>query len=122
MFPVNEGNRKAGSEEADLDALFMAYREACGAPDGSANFMPKLWQRIESRQRFSFSFRRVARGFVTAAIAATLAMSIYLVLPRFSSSLSTGSYVDVLAASHNSENSDLYDTLGYDSGASAGEL
>ena len=122
MFPVNEGKRKAGSEEADLDALFTAYREACGAPDASANFMPQLWQRIESRQKFSFSFRRVARGFVTAGIAATLAMSIYLVMPRFTSALSTGSYVDVLAASHNSENSDLYDTLLYDSGTSAGEL
>ena len=117
MFPFNEGNRDKG-----LDALFRAYREACGAPDASANFMPQLWQRIDSRQKFSFSFGRVARAFVTAAIAATLAMTTYLAMPRFSSSLSTGSYVDVLAASHNSENSDLYDTVGYDSGASAGEL
>ena len=122
MFPVNEGNRKAGSEEAALDALFRAYRDACGAPEASANFMPQLWQRIDSRQKFSFSFGRVARGFVTAAIAATLAMTMYLAIPRFTSSLSNGSYVDVLAASHNNENSDLYDTVGYDSGAGAGEL
>ena len=40
--------------------------------------MPQLWQRIESRQTFSFFFGRVARGFVTAAVAATLAMAVYL--------------------------------------------
>jgi hypothetical protein len=114
MFPVNEGNR-----EENLDALFRAYRDACAAPETSANFMPQLWQRIESRQRFSFSFRRIARGFVTAAIAATLAMTIYLVAPHYTGA-SNGTYVDVLAASHNSENADLYDTVGYE--AIAGEL
>jgi hypothetical protein len=117
MFPVNEGNR-----EEKLDALFRAYRDACPTPETSANFMPQLWQRIESRQRFSFSFRRVARGFVTAAVAATLAMTTYLFMPHHTSALSSGNYVDVLAASHNSDNADLYDTVGYDSGVAAGEL
>jgi len=117
MFPVNKGN-----QEERLDALFRAYREACVAPELSANFMPSLWQRIESRQTFSFSFRRVARGFVTAAIAVTLAMTIYLAIPRYTSVLSNGTYVDVLAASHNSDNSDLYDTVRYDLGSSPDEL
>ena len=118
MVPVNEGNR-----EERLDALFQAYRDACVAPEPRANFMPQLWQRIESRQKFSFSFRRVARGFVTAAIAATVAMTVYLAAPRYTSVvLSNGSYVDVLAASHNSENSDLYDSVRYDLGSSPDEL
>lgn len=107
MGPVNSGNR-----EENLDALFRAYHDACVVPETSVNFMPQLWQRIESRQKFSFSFRRVARGFVTAAIAATLAMTIYLAGPWYNSVLSNGTYVEVLAASHNSENLDLYDTVG----------
>jgi len=57
-----------GSEEERLDALFLAFRE-CPTPDPSANFMPTLWARIESRQRFTFSFRRMAGAFVTAALA-----------------------------------------------------
>ena len=117
MFPGNEGN-----QEQRLDALFRAYHDACVAPDPGANFMPQLWQRIESRQRFSFSFRRVARGFVTAALAATLAMMLYLAAPRQTAALSNGTYVDVLAAGHNSENSDLYDTVRYDLGSSPDEL
>ena len=117
MIQGNEGN-----QEQRLDALFRAYHDACVAPDASANFMPRLWQRIESRQRFSFSFGRVARGFVTAALAATLAMTLYLALPRHNSVLSNGTYVDVLAASHSSENSDLYDTVRYDLGSSPDEL
>jgi len=116
MFPVNQGN-----QEERLDALFRAYRDACVAPELSANFMPNLWQRIESRQTFSFSFRRVARGFVTAAIAVTLALTIYLAVPH-TSALSNGTYVDVLAASHYSENSDLYETVHYDLGSSPDEL
>lgn len=116
MFPGNEGN-----QEQRLDALLRAYHDACVAPDASVNFMPLLWQRIESRQR-SFSFRRVARGFVTAAIAATLAMTLYLAAPRQTAALSSSSYVDVLAASHSSENSDLYDVVRYDLGSSPDEL
>ncbi len=46
MVPQHEGHR-----EAQLDALFQAYLEACPAPEPSANFMPQLWQRIEARQR-----------------------------------------------------------------------
>src|SRR6059058_3653687 len=98
MFPENEGNKR-------LNALFRAYGEACVAPEPSANFMPKLWQRIESRQTFSFFFGRVARGFVTAAVAATLAMAVFLTVPRSAGSYA-GTYVEVLAASHNVDGPD----------------
>jgi hypothetical protein len=106
MYPENEGR-----EGQDLNALFRAYREACIAPEPSVNFMPQLWQKIETRQTFSFFFGRVARGFVTAAIAASLGMAVYLASP--SPSLYNNTYVDVLAASH-SDAPDLYDTAGYD--------
>jgi hypothetical protein len=108
MIPVNEGN-----QGERLDTLFRAYRDACGDPEPSANFMPQLWQRIESRQTFSFFFGRVARGFVTAAVAATLAMAFYLAVPRSAGSYSS-TYIEVLAASHSGDNPDLYETAGYE--------
>jgi len=108
MFPEN-----LGKQEERLNALFRAYGEACVAPEPSANFIPQLWQRIESRQTFSFFFGRVARGFVTAAVAATLAMAFYLTVPRASGTY-TSTYVEVLAASHNTDNPDLMETAGYD--------
>jgi hypothetical protein len=117
MSPLNEG-----SQEERLDALLRAYREACPDPDASANFMPQLWQRIEARQRFSFSFGRIARGLVTASVAASLAMAVYLSVPHHRTSVFiTGSYVDALAASRASDLSDLYDAARADTG-SADEL
>ena len=58
-----------GSDDQKLDALFRAYHDACVVPEASANFMPNLWARIESRQRFTFSFRRMANALTTAAVA-----------------------------------------------------
>jgi len=116
MFPVNEGN-----QGERLDTLFRAYKDACVAPEPSANFMPQLWQRIESRQTFSFFFKRVARGFVTAAVAATLAMALYLSMPRSVGSY-TSSYVEVLAASHGSDTPDLFETAGYDLASTSDEI
>jgi hypothetical protein len=116
MFPETQGN-----QEERLNALFRAYGEACVPPEPSANFMPQLWQRIESRQTFSFFFGRVARGFVTAAVAATLAMAFYLTVPHASGTY-TSTYVEVLAASHNTDNPDLIETAGYDLASTSDEI
>ena len=115
MFPED---RHQGER---LNALFRAYGKACIAPEPSANFMPQLWQRIESRQTFSFFFGRVARGFVTAAVAATVAMAVYLTIPHASGPYTT-TYVEVLAASHNTDNPDLMETAGYDLASGADEI
>ena len=57
-------NSMHGSDDQKLDALFRAYRRCLsGTRTPSANFMPNLWARIESRQRFTFSFRRMANAF-----------------------------------------------------------
>jgi hypothetical protein len=116
MFP-----EKLGNQEERLNALFRAYGEACVAPEPSANFMPQLWQRIEAHQTFSFFFGRVARGFVTAAVAATLAMAFYLTVPRASGSYAS-TYIEVLAASQNRDNPDLIETAGYDLASTADEI
>ncbi|MGB7758790.1 MAG: hypothetical protein WBL61_03120 [Bryobacteraceae bacterium] len=73
---------KQGSGDDNLDSLFRAYREACPDREPSPNFMPGLWRRIESRRNFSFSFQRMVRGFVTAAAAVTIAVGVYVSLPR----------------------------------------
>ncbi|HWB97629.1 MAG TPA: hypothetical protein VG672_13030 [Bryobacteraceae bacterium] len=89
-----------GSEDANLDALFQAYRDACRAPEPSANFMPALWERIEARQRYSFFFGRLATRIVTAAMAVCLAMGVYLVVPHRSSVFNGDGYIEALSGGH----------------------
>ena len=92
-----------GSDDQQLDALFRAYHDACGAPEASANFMPNLWARIESRQRFTFSFRRVANALTTAAVALSLLLGVYMAIPRSSSIDYNQTYVEALAEANTSD-------------------
>jgi len=95
-----------GNDDQRLDALFGAYREACGETDASANFMPNLWARIESRQSFSFSFRRMANAFATATVALTIALSVYMAIPN-SNPAPSQTYVEVLAAANNPDSQEF---------------
>jgi hypothetical protein len=95
-----DGNNQGG-RDADLEALLQAYREACPAPEPSANFMPAIWRRIEERERSQFFLGRWARTLATAAAVLSLAMAAYLYVPRPHNSLfSTESYVEASEASH----------------------
>jgi hypothetical protein len=99
-----------GREFADLDALFRAYREACPAPEPSANFMPAVWRRIEERQRSQFFLGRWARAFVTAAAALSMGMAAYLYVPHPPSvKVNVDSYVEASTASHTPDSQDLAD-------------
>lgn len=89
-------NKMRGSDEEKLDALFGAYRDSCPVPEASANFMPNLWAKIESRQTFTFSFRRMATGFVTAALALSLALGVYMSMPHANPN-SPQTYLEALA-------------------------
>lgn len=110
-FSMNWTNR--GDENAELDALFQAYRAACPDPDASANFMPELWRRIEERQRSVFFMGRWARALVTAAAVLSLAMAGYLYIPHGRSSVfSVESYVEALAAGHAQDAPDLPESAG----------
>ena len=86
-----------GNDDQRLDALFRAYRDACPDPEASANFMPTLWARIESRQTFLFSFRRMANAFVTAAVALSIALGVYMSIPRNTGGTYTQTYIEALA-------------------------
>jgi hypothetical protein len=107
---MNWTNR--GDENAKLDALFRAYREACPDPDVSANFMPELWKRIDERQRAVFFMGRWARALVTAAAVLSLGMAAYLYIPRGRTSMfSVESYVEALAAGHAQDAPDLPESV-----------
>jgi hypothetical protein len=97
-----------GNQDEKLDALFRAYRNACPDPEASANFMPTLWARIESRQTFLFSFRRMANAFVTAAVALSIALGVYLSIPHATAgAVPSETYVEVLAAANPLDNPDI---------------
>jgi len=89
-------NSMRGNDEQRLDALFQAYRDACPTPEASANFMPNLWQRIEARQTYAFSFKRMANALVTAAVALSIVLGVYMSIPRANPYFSQ-TFVEVLA-------------------------
>jgi hypothetical protein len=104
------GNHVGGNTADDpLNALFRAYRDACQPPEPSAEFMPQLWSRIEARQTFAFSFRRMANGFLTAAMAASLALGVYMAVPHRASPNPSNyaSYVEALADANTIETPDI---------------
>jgi hypothetical protein len=97
-------------EDERLDELFRAYRLACEPGEISANFMPELWGKIDLVQSATFSFRRIAKGFLTAAAALSLVLaSIAFVPSRQISPVYSATYVEALAA-HNDSSADSADT------------
>jgi hypothetical protein len=99
-------NSIGGSDEERLDALFLAYRD-CPTPEPSANFMPALWAKIESRQRVAFSFRRVAGAFVTAALALSVALGVYLAVPHSNQAYYSQTYLEATGANTNLNTADI---------------
>ena len=88
-----------------LDALWAEYREATPDPEAGPNFVPQLWQKIESRRIETTSvFRRLAQICVMATVALALVMSAVLI-PRnnFDEVFYSGTYVDILAAEHSND-------------------
>ncbi|MDP3000385.1 MAG: hypothetical protein Q8N47_23070, partial [Bryobacterales bacterium] len=74
LFENSELNRR-------LDGLLVRYRDACPDPEPGPNFMPNLWQAIDSRRSFALSFGRWARGLVTAAAALAMLMAVFVAMP-----------------------------------------
>lgn len=80
-----------------FDDLMLRYREACPGPEPSVDFMPRLWDKIESRQRFSLQLRRWARGFITVAAAASMLFAVLQAIPAKNSPVYAATYLDALA-------------------------
>jgi hypothetical protein len=95
---MNRMREQAGPDK--LDSLWVQYREACGDPEPSPQFMPHLWQRIEARREATASllFRRWTEAWVVATVTLTLLMGAFLI-PRYQKQpVYQATYVDVLAA------------------------
>lgn len=90
------------NQDERLDALFAEYREAMPDPEASADFLPKLWQRIEARRVENlWIFRRLAQACVAATVALALLLSTVLMPSTDTSEIFySGTYVDYLAADH----------------------
>jgi len=95
-----------GSDDERLDALFRAYQAACPDREPGVNFMPGVWQKIEARQTFTFSFRRMANAFVTAAVALSIALGVYMAIPHSSPTYHV-SYLEALAEANPVETPDI---------------
>jgi len=108
---MNDGSMMSpqdrGPEDQRLDSLFQAYRAACEPREVSPNFMPELWQKIDRVQSATFSFRRIARGFVSAAAAMALVLATLVIAPSWQASpVYKATYVETLAA-HDADASDM---------------
>jgi hypothetical protein len=90
------------SQDDKLDAIFAEYREAFPDPEAGPDFMPKLWQKIEARRtETTWVFRRLAQVCVLATVALSLLISTVLMPSTDNSEVFySGSYVDILAADH----------------------
>ena len=101
------------SDDARLDALFREFASVCPDREPSANFMPKLWQQIEARQTETFSFRRMANALVTAAVALSIVLGVYMSIPR-TNGYSSQSYIEALADANPMEAPDIIGPVNLD--------
>jgi hypothetical protein len=102
------------ADDARLDAVFAAYRSACDQAEPSTNFMPRLWERIDSRRRFSILLGRLTSGFVTASLVLTVGL-VYLSAPeRGMDRLPAVTYIEALEASHAADNLDYFEPVHLD--------
>jgi hypothetical protein len=86
---------------AQIQSLFREYRESLPDFDASPDFLPSLWRRIDSQQKATYSFWRLASGFVTASVALSMAFAFVLWTPPTANTGKTlnpnSTYVEVLA-------------------------
>ncbi len=97
---MNSEERFEASDERSLDELFDRYRLACPEVEAGPNFMPSLWQKIEARHGFWFTFVRFGRGALTASAALCLLL---LVLNLSSTPQVMASYTDAILAESSAE-------------------
>ncbi|HEX4809237.1 MAG TPA: hypothetical protein VH325_09920 [Bryobacteraceae bacterium] len=89
-------------DDPKLDRLFQLYGASCPDVEPGANFMPVLWQKIERRRSFTFTFQRVARALATASVAIAMLLG-GLNLAASRKTIIAPTYADALAADHTVE-------------------
>ena len=91
--------REPSELDARLDECFAAYRDACPDPEPAADFMPRLWARIEGRResQAAAAWRRWTEAFLSLAAAASLAIVLLQVVPQATPVYYHSSYLDQLS-------------------------
>lgn len=91
------------NDDARLDELFKSYRASCPEIEPGSNFMPGIWQKIESRYSFWFVFQRLARTATTACAALCLVLLVLNFASSTRGTRSMATYTDALLADHSAE-------------------
>ena len=91
--------REPSELNARLDECFAAYRDACPDPEPAADFMPRLWARIEGRResQAAAAWRRWTEAFLSLAAAASLAIVLLQVVPQATHVYYHSTYLDQLS-------------------------
>ncbi len=89
--------------EPELDRLFSEYRDACEAPEARADFMPRLWERIDARRGWSGQVWRWANGMALVAAVASLFFVMLQMVPRANSEFYGTTYLETLADQHDDD-------------------
>lgn len=91
--------REPSELDARLDECFAAYRDACPDPEPAADFMPRLWARIEGRResQAAAAWRRWTEAFLSLAAAASLAIVLLQVVPQATPVYYHSTYLDQLS-------------------------
>lgn len=90
--------------DQELDRLLAAYREACEAPEPSADFMPRLWARIEaSEQGWTERLWKWANGLAAAAAVASVLLVALQMASRPAPDYYAATYVETLLAQTDAE-------------------
>lgn len=92
------------SEENDrLQHLMGRYQAACPEIDPSADFMPRLWERIDMRRSLSWRLRGYARVIATAAATICFAIAVVQLAPIGRNPTYDRTYLEALEADHTPE-------------------
>jgi len=90
-------NSMRGNVDERFDALLGAYRDACPTPEPSANFHAQSLAADRIAPKFHILIPAHGNAFVTAAVALSIALGVYMSIPRSNSTLLFASYLEALA-------------------------
>ena len=95
-----------------LTKLFAQYKEACGSPQGGANFMPQLWAKIEAKRSRTRLFERTAKSLFATAVALSLVFGVFLMVPTSQpSAFYSESFVEQIASDNTTANGTFFEPV-----------
>lgn len=93
-------NVDPSANEAKLDRLLAAYRDACPVPEASPNFMPQLWGRIDASQSWTRQVWKWANSLTVAAALASLFFVMLQLMPHSTGVFASSTYLETLDSQH----------------------